>query len=684
MVTDLNAIPLLVHAPDRSSLEQVNTLLRSNGISIHSTWIPSLEDMADALEQLNPEMLLTVDPPLDALADLAELRDQVAPSVPVVVLRELCTQETITADMLRGARDAVSSQFPDRAVAVIRRELRAFRMERTLTNTLNVSQEYRRRLQVVVRSSRDAIAQVQEGIIVDVNEAWLEMLGHDASEALTGQPVMDSFDAESQEALRGALAACARGRWNELPLKVGIMLKNGQSMLLNLVLSRSEHDSEPSVQLLSPARRRDERQLASELEAAVHQDPTTGLWTRRRLLQLFLEQLQRPVPGGGRFLVFMCIDRVTDIEREFGIMHTDELLAQFAGLLRAHAGPNDLVGHMGGVTLGALIERGKLRDAKAWCEALIDKVSRHPFSAGGNVVQATCSIGFEELASATTDINGVALQAQECLHRAREQGGNQLHFEQLKDHDSRVQAYDEVWVRHINTALAENRFRLVQHPVASLAGNGQKFYDVGVRMVDLQGKDILPSEFLPAASRNKLLAAIDQWVVEAALHCINKERPDLLFVRLSDESIQSGEFRDWLSLRLAALKVDATRLCLQFAESDLIEQKARLVALIHQLRKLGVRIALGHVGVNPEALKLLPELKLEYLKIDGSLMQGLAGNKDNQALVRRICELATRGKIATVAERVEDANTMAVVFQLGVQYIQGYLVNEPEQVVLGS
>jgi EAL domain-containing protein (putative c-di-GMP-specific phosphodiesterase class I) len=224
----------------------------------------------------------------------------------------------------------------------------------------------------------------------------------------------------------------------------------------------------------------------------------------------------------------------------------------------------------------------------------------------------------------------------------------------------------------------------VQHPVASLVGDGQKIYDVGVRMIDLQGKDILPSEFLPAASRNQLLPAIDQWVMEASLQTINKDQPHLLFVRLSGESIQSGELRDWLTARLASLKTDPSRLCLQFAEADLVEQKARLVALIHQLRKLRVRIALGHVGINPEALKLLPELKIDYIKIDGSLMQGLASNRENQALVKNITAVAARGKIATVAERVEDANTMAVVFQLGVQYIQGYLVNEPEQVVLAS
>jgi diguanylate cyclase (GGDEF)-like protein len=684
-VIDLNATPLLVHATDRSSLDQVNALLRSNGLSIHGTWIPSLDDISDALEQLNPELLLSVDPPLDTLAEIASVRDQMAPSVPLVVLRDNCTQESITADMLRGARDAISAQVPDRVVAVIRRELRAFRMERTLTSTLNVAQEYRRRLQVVVRSSRDAMAQVQEGIIVEVNESWLEMLGHDAPVAFIGHPVMDFFDTDSQEALRGALAACARGRWNELPLKVGAILRNHQTLQLNLILTRSEHEGEPCVQLLSPAQRREERQLAAELEATLHQDTTTGLWNRHRLLQLLGEQLQRPLAGGGRFLLCTCIDRLADIEREIGLSNADELLAQFAGLVRAHSGPHDLLGHLSGVTLAALVERGNLRDIEAWCAALIDKVSRHPFSAGGTALQVNCSIGMEQVPTGCTDINGVAIQAQDSLRRALERGGNRLHYELLvSSQATQSQANDAVWVRHIQTALAENRLRLIQQPVASLAGDGQKFFDVAVRMVDLQGKDILPGEFLPAAARNQLLTQIDQWVVDAAIKTIREEQPDLLFVRLSGDSLKQPELRDWLAARLAATRIDPARLCLQFSESDLAAQKARLMAMGQQLRKLGVRLAIGHAGAHPDALSLLADLKLDYLKIDGSLMQGLSSSADQQQRVRQLIDLAARNTIATVAEHVEDANTMAVVFQLGVQYIQGYLVNAPEEVVLAS
>jgi EAL domain-containing protein (putative c-di-GMP-specific phosphodiesterase class I) len=106
--------------------------------------------------------------------------------------------------------------------------------------------------------------------------------------------------------------------------------------------------------------------------------------------------------------------------------------------------------------------------------------------------------------------------------------------------------------------------------------------------------------------------------------------------------------------------------------------------LLVRLHQLGARTAIEHFGTTRESLNLLNGLELDYIKIDGSLMQGLAGNQEQQTRIRQIAEAASRLSLQTVAERVEDANTMAILWQLGVQYIQGYLVHAPEEVVLTS
>ena len=683
-MTDANTIPVLVHASARDAVDVFNTVLRSNGITTQCTWIPALEDLADGLEQLNPELLVSIETPLATLVEVASVRDQVAPSVPLIVLREEGDQAAMMGDMLRGARDCVSLRYPERVAAVIRRELRAFRLERTLTNTLNVAQDYRQKLQSVLRSSKDAIAQVQEGIIVDANASWLELFGYQDSGQLIGQPAMDFFDADSQASLRGALAACAKGRWNELPLKVGALLADRTLAPIELVLSLGEFDGETSIQLLSPARRGDDRRLATELAAAVHQDAATGLWNRRHLLEMMRAELARPVPGGARFLLVLRPDRVAEIEREAGPESTDFLLTQFAAALKSHCGPNDLLGHFGGISFGMLAQRGNRGDMEAWCDSLVEKISRFPFSAGARAATLTCSIGVTQVSSKDGDLGQNLLQAQDALRRARERDGNQFYMEGNIEQSSRMLAYDEVWVRHIKAALAENRFRLVQMPIASLNGDGRQVFDIAVRMLDFQGKDVLPTEFLPAAKRNRLLGDIDRWVIGASVALAASGRADLLFVRLSGASIHDRELYPWLEERLKATRADPAKVCLQFNEKDALKYKSELAKLLKRIKPLGVKLAIEHFGTQPEAPALLNAMPLDYIKIDGSLMQGLASDAALQEQVREIVTAAARLNIMTVAERIEDANTMAVVFQLGVQYIQGYLINKPEEVVLAS
>jgi EAL domain-containing protein (putative c-di-GMP-specific phosphodiesterase class I) len=252
------------------------------------------------------------------------------------------------------------------------------------------------------------------------------------------------------------------------------------------------------------------------------------------------------------------------------------------------------------------------------------------------------------------------------------------------DNDMRVEAYDQVWVKHIKAALMENRFRLVQQPVAALSGGERKIYDMAIRMLDTQGKEVLPSEFLPAAARNDLLKNIDRWVIGASISFIAKRKPDLSFVRVSRDSTLDPALPQWLETQLKSTLAEPSRLCLQVTEDVATRHPQQVLALATSVRSRGLKFALEHVGTGAESRHLIETLPLDFIKIDGSLMQGLNGSPELQEKVRLIVEAAARKNIQTVAERIEDANTMAVVWQLGVQFIQGYFVHSPEEVVLKS
>jgi EAL domain-containing protein (putative c-di-GMP-specific phosphodiesterase class I) len=188
---------------------------------------------------------------------------------------------------------------------------------------------------------------------------------------------------------------------------------------------------------------------------------------------------------------------------------------------------------------------------------------------------------------------------------------------------------------------------------------------------------------MPAAERNELLRPIDRWVLTAAAK-FARRKACCLFVRLSRASATDDTLLPWLAELIASMQVDPQRLCIEITEDLAAKIPAEVSRLAQGLRKLGLKFALEHFGTGIDPVSLLAALPLNYVKIDGSLMQGLTEDESLQNKVRGFVEAAREKKVETIAERVEDANTMAVLWQLGVQHLQGYLIQAPEEVVMGA
>jgi diguanylate cyclase (GGDEF)-like protein/PAS domain S-box-containing protein len=676
------AVPLIVLSQSREPVDAVNGVLRRAGQPAHCTWIPGIADVADALAQINPELLIVAGFTADSIEGVAKLRDQSAPEVPLILIADHIDEEHIATAMRKGARDVITLASPARVEAVLLRELRSFRLERALHSTLQSARDYRRQLETVLERSADAIAQIQEGIVVEANEAWLQLFKFPDRSALIGHPLMDCFDATSQVALKGALAACLQGRWSDHALNVTAQLADGSQVPLDLVMSAARHDGEPTVRLLVPARVNDSARLESELADAVKRDPATGLLHRRAVLADIAARLRTPAPGGVRYVAQVRLDKFAAIEQQVGVDASEQILVEFAGLLKTHLGHKDIAGRFAGVSFLVLLERGNERDVEAWADQLVEHTSRHVFSIEGKTLSTTCTVGVGLVPHSNPDLDAAIDDAIEACRRGRHRGGSQAMMLERADAESRVQAYDDVWVKHIKAALLENRFRLVQQPISSLHGDDARMADVMIRMVDQQGKEVLPSEFMPAAERSDLLKNIDRWVIGASLRFAAQRKPGCLFVRLSKGSALDASIPVWLDHQLKASKAQPARVCFQITEEVATNYQQQVRDLVKGLKQRGLRIAIERFGAGRDPYSLLSGLPLDFIKIDGALVQGLAVNEELQAKVRTLVELATHRKIETIAERVEDANTMAVLWQLGVQFVQGYFINEPEEVVL--
>jgi diguanylate cyclase (GGDEF)-like protein/PAS domain S-box-containing protein len=676
-------VPLVVLTHHQDNVESINSILRSSGQPAHCHWVREPGDLAAALDNELPELLYFFAEDFDVgIAQVNDVCCHNAPPIPLIVVAETTDEQAITAALTAGARDLVSTSNKERLNQVSAREIRSFRLERALNDTLSSATQYKKKLKAVMASAVDALAVIQEGILVDANDAWAEIFGSNSDDML-GQPVMDFFDTNCHTVLKGALSACQKGRWEADPLRLQALHQDGRTDGVEAWISASIHDGDPAIHVsipMSAAAPVSKPAPADPLAVTALPEPT-DYYQRAHFLKLLEDRMAGDRKSGVSVLAYLRPDRFGELKDEIGPLASEELLVQLAHLIRSIDQPTDLLGRFGGTDFTLCLERGTLRDVEAWAENALKVINSHIFEVADHSVSLTCTMGIAEAAPGTTDIDYLIRCAETALKRGRQRGGNEVVLEETSDKDTRTQRYDEIWVGHIKSALMDNRFRLLHLPIGSLSGDERVLFDTLVRMLDEQGNEVLPGEFMPAAVRRKLMKNIDRWVVGASFSYCASGKPGTFFVRLSAESITDQSLPAWLDQQLDQHRTPPDRFIFEVAETDATHHLKATKATAERLQAMGFGFAIEHFGLSRDPAQLLGHVAADYVKIDGSLMQGLSSNDTLQEKVRALVNMAKEKKIATIAERIEDANTMAVLFQLGVGYMQGHYLQEPEVVL---
>jgi diguanylate cyclase (GGDEF)-like protein/PAS domain S-box-containing protein len=651
---------------------------------VHCIRVTEPAALEEAIAAQPPELVLIFadEPDLD-LTGLSGTAFRRNPPIPVIIVRQNVTEKLLAEALAAGARDVVSLAQRSRLQAVVERELRTRRLQAALAGVLSSASQYQQELRNLMQGATEAIADVQEGIVITANPAWLTLFGMEQEHELVGQPFMDLFTEKDQPGLKGALQACVKGRWSDSVLPVTAHRRDQSTLPLELRLERVTVDAEPAVRIIVPVERPADGEPEELVEQALWKDPSTGFLMRHHFLEQSSQRLQTPVHGGVRALAYMRPDHFSRVHGDVGLLGTEALIMRLAELLRELLQPNDICGRFGGTIFTVLLERGTMTDVETWAEQLRKAVASRVFEVDHRSTSLTCTIGLADTESDCQPIGELLAAAEKACRGGRDSGGNKVELSNSISATQKLRVADAHWVPRIRGALMQNRFRLVHQPVASLTEEVQGMFDTLLRMVDEDGSMILPGEFIPAAERAGLIKNVDRWVIGASLSFCATKQPTLLFLRVSRDSVIDESLPDWLSARLKSMKVPAERLCFQVSEDVAAAQLKQTKQLAGQLAARGCLFAVDHLGTGRDSAQLLHHVPMQFMKIDGSLMQGLHRDADQQRKVANLAAVAKKLGIRTIAERVEDARTMAVLWQLGIAYFQGNFV-QTRGVVLES
>jgi diguanylate cyclase (GGDEF)-like protein len=557
-------VAVAVLTTQQDDVEIINSTLRGSGIAAHCQWIDSPRKFDQALASGSIDIIiLNCDTYGDSLLQVVGQKDSYAPEVPVIAASQQVDETRIQEALETGARDLVSLDNRARIQRVVARELRTYRVERALNSTINSATEYRKQLGVYMQCSASAIAHVREGIVVEANKVWMSLFKTNDDSEICGMPLMDNFDSGSQAAIKGAIVATMKGKWQA-----------GEKLLATVKLDgQEETELEMSFQLINfgdgaqvQIRIAPLKQAPEESTVLVHEalqrDPTTLFFNRTTFLERIKRRLAKKPSSGMYALAYIKPDKFNTLKKDICILDTEEILSQFAEEVRKRMHPRDMAGRFEGTALMVLLHRGNERDSESWGKQLVEHIQEHSFSIGDQTVNLTCSVGVCAVSGVYSTLGELVTAVVKAHDKTRSGGGNAVQLGGSDDEDSRLRKYDAIWIKRIKAALNDSRFRLAQLPIAGLRSDSIRMFDMLVRMLDEQGNSVLPAEFVAPAERNNLMKLIDRWIFTASADYCRDQSVDRVFVRLSQQSIRDKNLNAWMERKPTVAKsIQRSLLC---------------------------------------------------------------------------------------------------------------------------
>jgi EAL domain-containing protein (putative c-di-GMP-specific phosphodiesterase class I) len=237
------------------------------------------------------------------------------------------------------------------------------------------------------------------------------------------------------------------------------------------------------------------------------------------------------------------------------------------------------------------------------------------------------------------------------------------------------------WKDRLQTALCEERLLLLYQPIQQLSDGRVLHCEALMRMIGQDGQVVMPGEFIPCAERTGLINQLDRRGVDIALmhmsQLLVQNKTPRVSVNVSTKTLQAGGFYEFLQQRLADSNVPGELLTIEITETAAIEGIDKMAALLHRISALGCQFSLDDFGAGFSSWLNLRKLPISYLKIDGSFVRHVTENPGDPLFVKAINEVSQGLNIKTVAECVEDEQTLATIRALGVDYAQGFLIGRP-------
>ncbi|NNG12081.1 MAG: EAL domain-containing protein, partial [Halobacteria archaeon] len=431
----------------------------------------------------------------------------------------------------------------------------------------------------------------------------------------------------------------------------------------------------------------EQKAFQHQLSYHAEHDSLSGLFNRN----YFQQELDRTVArvarnGSACALFYFDLDQFRYINDTIGHPAGDRLLVEVAALLSSHVREGDLLARFGGDEFTLLLYNIDKRDVLRAAENFRTLCDDYKFIEEGKPFNITCSIGVAMIDPSVATAEEALSHADLACNMAKKQGRNRAKLYNPADSDKAGMAADMGWATRVREMLEHDRFQLVYQPIVSVASGQVIDYEVLVRMICDDGQIILPGGFMPAAERFGLIHSVDRWIVSRAIRQLSElhvqGRNTSFSINLSGKAFEDVGLLPLIQEMLASTGLEPTLVTFEITETAAIANLAAAEEFIGALKDIGCQFALDDFGSGFSSFAYLKHLPVDKLKIDGGFVKGMAHSSVDQAMVESMNQVAHALGKQTIAECVENEETLQILGQMGIDRAQGNYIGRPRETLI--
>ncbi|MBL34427.1 MAG: hypothetical protein CMI10_05965 [Oceanospirillaceae bacterium] len=683
MSSSRDTLHLLLLTETENDAEKLVSLMRNSGSATRAHQITSLTDLNEQLQDKTWDLLICHSQVGDvSYEEMLKLIKRLNKALPMILLSEEADSMMVESAIKRGAAAVVPEDESNLLLLMIQRELTHLQTRREL-RTLEVHvRDAEKRCQNLLESSKDAVAYIHDGMHVYANQAYLDLFGYESVEELEGMPIMDMIHASAQQGFKAFFKSYLNDGEAQQLRTTGVN-GEGKSFPMNMGFTPATYSDERCTQVTISSNA-DNAELEAKLREISSRDLLTGLYNKPYFRASLAGAVDKAVLKGARGAVlYINIDNFGKVKSDIGISYADTVITEIGTMLRGMVTEQDVLARVGEDIFACLRMNIDAESALQYAEQIRDKVEHLLIDLGKRTVTTTVSVGVALITENSSRPDEILQQSHHASDDVRKQQGHErgngvalYQPKETEDHKAGAASLESI----LKDAVKGNSFRLMFQPMISLKGEETEHYEALLRLNMPDGEELSAGDFMNSADiSDELKRKIDRWVVLHTTKLLGEHRAKghntRVFINLSGASLLDEALPAWIGVAINAAKLPKGAVVLQFNEDDASTMLKQAQIFCSTLREKAIPAALSRFGCALNPMQTVQHLAVDYVKIDGSFTKELGAGQG--ALKDLLKELHEEEK-KTIIPLVESATSVAALWQLGVDFIQGYYVQPPQ------